>query len=298
MDNDGEQQQGILDAVAQRVGKIPEYVGAAFVALSSLAGVFVGLANGTARAVWITCAVVLVVMFLAIAFFRERLRGLRKTKDDKDTRALKARVAELEQQLVDEAAGFADEYEADLAWIMKDRLANPLHLVAEMFAELSKTERVAKAKVARMAILSTTTDVVGRAAQRGTRANLFVIKEDGDGGVCMEPDPVSYGRSDRSTRIFRNGSPTLEATLAGKSRFVENTSSVDDETGAALEYETYLTHPVREGTGTIYGALTVDCKNSGELVERTDTAMMSVLSVMIAMTYRAESLRPPAGTAR
>ncbi len=76
-----------------------EYIGAAFVALSGLAGAFATLANGTARAPWIICAVVLVLVFLAIAFFRERLKRLRRRQADDEITQLKGRVVELEQQL-------------------------------------------------------------------------------------------------------------------------------------------------------------------------------------------------------
>lgn len=288
-----ERQQDVLDAVARRVGKTPEYIGAAFVALSGLAGAFATLAEGTARALWITCAVILVLVFLGVAASRERLKALTKRETDDEIETLRQRVAGLEQQVSSVAVRVAEEWKEDLEWIIKDRLGTLLHLVAETFAEPARSERLRKARETRMAILTTASEIVGRAAVRGTRANLFLLKTDSDGMEYLELAPSGfYGRGDRSTRRFLHNSPTLEATLSGQTRFVEDTGGVDDDTGASLEYETYMTHPVREGTGTIYGALTVDCKSTGDLNERIDLPLMSVLSVMIALTYRAESTRP------
>lgn len=166
-----------------------------------------------------------------------------------------------------------------------------------MFAESVKSERVHKARETRMAILTTASEVVGHAATRGTRANLFLLRTDFSGAPYMELAPNGfYGRGDRSTRRFERGSPTPDATLSGKSNFVEDTGGIDDDTGCPLEYATYMTCPVREGLGEIYGALTVDCKSTGDLSEKIDLPLMSVLSVMIALTYRAEGIRAAGST--
>jgi hypothetical protein len=53
-----------------------------------------------------------------------------------------------------------------------------------------------------------------------------------------------------------------------------------------LAYETYLTHPITDGT-TVYGVLTVDALRTGDLSEDRDINVVRVLATIAATAYAA-----------
>lgn len=140
---------------------------------------------------------------------------------------------------------------------------------------------------ARNTIVCSTSNLVGPEGS-GTRANLFKRegKKAGHRKYRLEAG-MFHGRGDQSTRVFEEDHPTVLASLAGEQRFVRQT----DEDDSNLEYETYLTSPVLSPeTGYLYGILTVDCLQSGDLVKERDAPMMEILAALVALTYAGETL--------
>lgn len=167
-----------------------------------------------------------------------------------------------------------------------DRLNPLLRTISECFTSTITSERKAMIMVARTAIVVAAADLVGNSDQ-GTRANIFKLTEDNDGEVML---PENYwGRGRKSTREFRPDSEAFKAAKRKESRFVSVTDP--DESDEKLDYETYLTYPIEDGMGRLYGLLTVDCLKAGELAMQPDRGKMSVLAAMLGVTYQAEGLR-------
>ena len=256
---------------------MPEYWSAGMGVFCSAAGVGAGVSQGWWRGIWIAIVVLSLLLSGAVGWAHHRYRTLRESQ-----------AAQLQRDLNDLRQSIADEYQSDLAYLLDDRLKLLTYLVADALCQTGKTARVRRAGEARTAIMCMTSDVVGRSALQGTRANLFVLTAEGEERVMkLAPGMSMAGRGDESTRVFRENSETMRATLHRQPRFVAQTGGVDED-GTAIRYATYATHPVAERAGKIWGALTVDCVRSGDLLERVDIPMMAILSTLIAMTYRCE----------
>lgn len=244
---------------------------------------------------FVVSAVVLGLLLLVIAIAQDH-RDSRLTAELKALRADHLRCRDEIDTAVRHAESAKDtDYTDYIQWLCHDRLAMILHLIAAAFASPTQPERRTKATIARTAILCATVELVGT-VEKGTRANIFRLQTGQDGAEEMTPDGF-WGRGDQSTRIFRPGMSTFDATKCGQGRFCGQTNRTDPDTGADLPYETYLSYPIREGDGKLYGVFTVDCLREGELREGPDIARMSVLAVMLALTYRAEDVRPAQRTA-
>lgn len=201
----------------------------------------------------------------------------------------------LQEEAVQEAAAEKDEEYADyIAWLCQQRLAIMLHQIAECFATTGAPERRVKTSKARTSVLNAAAELVGN-VDKGTRANIFKLVTAEDGTEKMVSDGF-WGRGDQSTREFCQGMATFDKAMEGLGRFQSQTGRKDSD-GNELAYETYLTYPIKEGAGKLYGVLTVDCLHEGELQKGPDEARMSVLAAMLAMTYRAEHVRPTTGLA-
>jgi hypothetical protein len=261
-------------AVASTVG---EYWSPCLGLLCSAAGMGAGVTQHAWRVRWIIVVIVSLVASSLIAWAHQRYRRLRE-----------AQAAQLQGDLNSLRQSIADEYQNDLAYLLDDRLKLLTYLVADAFCKTPKPTRVRAAGEARTAIMCMTSDVVGRSALQGTRANLFWLSTEGDERVMKLASGVSAaGRGDQSARVFRENSETMKATLKRQPRFEEQTNGVDED-GNPIRYATYATHPVAERTGKIWGVLTVDCLRTGDLQEKVDVPMMAILSTLIAMTYRCE----------
>jgi len=239
----------------------------------------------------VTLAVLLVFVALA-QDARDKRRGseLRRLRTEHD------KCSNLAEEAARQAAAEKDaEYLDYLAWLCKDRLAMLQHQITACFSATTAPERRKKISKARNSIVHAAAELVGN-VDKGTRANVFKLIETADGSEEMVPEDF-WGRGDQSTRVFRPGMATFDEAMAGRSRFHAQTDGKDNDTGELLAYETYLTFPIKEGTGTLYGILTVDCLHEGELSKDLDTARMSVLAAMLALTYRAEYVRPASASA-
>jgi hypothetical protein len=262
--------------------RIPEHWLSLLVLANGCFGALAGLTQqGGWRSLWI---VLLLVSFgacgiLGWSYHRQRL--IREFE-----------AAKLQTSLDSLRSTVTEEYQKDLAYLLDDRLKLLVYLVADAVCQASKPERTKRAIAARSSILHTTGDVVGRAAPQGnTRVNLFQLCRDEMGKQIMKAPPglSTAGRGDQSIREFKEDSETMKMTLRREPRFVPTTNGVD-ENGKPIKYGTYLTHPVSAGTRQqIWGALTVDCLNSGDLQPMVDVPMMAILSTLIAMTYRCEA---------
>jgi hypothetical protein len=178
------------------------------------------------------------------------------------------------QQAIDRRRIRADEKNQS---VIDGQLSPVLQLVAELIATENPATRRTTAGEVRSALVVAASVIVGSA---NVRANLFELEYVGGVPSCMRPR-LFHGRGQKSQRVFRPGDPTMERTLAGQYRFV---SQVDP--GMGLAYETYLTHPITDGT-TVYGVLTVDAPRTGDLSEDRDINIVRVLATITATAYAA-----------
>lgn len=237
-----------------------------------------------------------IVLAVAISLTIAAVAGAKESRVEQleqDLKDLQEAHAQCPSEMEDAARKVADAKDEDyadyIAFLCQDRLALLLHQITACFSSSSLRERRAKISSARTSILNATADLVGNT---GTRANIFKLIEDDD-DERMEPEAF-WGRGDESIRVFRPGMTTFDESKKGKSQFISLPGR--DEDGEELAYETYLTYPIKEGTGRLYGVLTVDCVNAGELSDVPDRAKMSVLAAMLALTYKADGLRISAAT--
>lgn len=165
--------------------------------------------------------------------------------------------------------------------LIDGQLSPVLQLVAELVATSDPDRRRTTAGEVRSALVVAASVIVGSA---NVRANLFEMEPEGD-GFCMRPR-LFHGRGQKSQRIFRSGDPTMDKTIAGEYRFV---SQVRPDQG--LAYETYLTHPITDGS-TVYGVLTVDAPRTGDLSEERDINIVRVLATIAATSYAAVVMSP------
>mgnify|MGYP005991813821 CR=1 FL=1 len=281
--------------VWDRVGAAPKSaLGIGSVIIALLVGFAPLMSSGWKRG-FIVSAVVLAVLVVIVAVAQDS-RDKRTGSELKKLRAKHGRCCDELQTAVRQAEADKDaEYSGYIAWLCKDRLAMFQHQIAACFAAATASERRAKIIQARTSILNATAELVGN-VDKGTRANIFRLVTTENGSEEMVPDGF-WGRGDQSTRVFRPGTATFDRAKSGLSRFRAQTHRRDTDTGEQLTYETYLTYPIREGAGKLYGVLTVDCLHEGELREDSDIARMSLLAAMLAMTFRAENVRPAQGSA-
>lgn len=224
-------------------------------AVATVAGTASGLVDSTWQrwTFWaVTAAAAMGTLLLSLA--REHRRE--KMEDAIDQR--RKRAAAENQSLID------------------GQLSPVLQLLAELVATEDAERRRETAGEVRSAVVVAASIIVGSA---NVRANLFETEPDGD-AHCMKPR-LFHGRGQKSLRVFRPGDPTMDKTLAGQYRFV---SQVDPAHG--LAYETYLTHPITDGTH-IYGVLTVDALHTGDLSEERDINIVRVLATIAAIAYAA-----------
>ncbi|MGW9265366.1 hypothetical protein [Gordonia terrae] len=249
----------------------------ALTVVASGVGIPIGISSGVPRLCWLAGFLAVLGLLLTLGWARDRRSKLR-------SKQLQQAKTDLEAL----RASMADEYETDLAYILNIRLKLMLYLVVDAICEPSRPKRKGFAAEARASLVHTTSDLVGRNALQGeTRSNLFLLDDD-KRAMRLAPGASTAGGGTQSTRVFDEDSPTLTATLARQPRFVAQTNGRDEE-GNPVAYGTYMTHPVAEHNGRIWGVLTVDCANEGDLREKVDMPMMAILSTLIALTYRCES---------
>lgn len=239
-------------------------VAAVFYAIASAIGVFVGLNEGRAR--WI--AAIAMALCLLYAYLVDCAHDRQAKREEGSRDAWIARATQ--------------EHQTDIKVLLRDQIRAVLLKVAAAVACADPTERQTLARVARHAALSAAVNMVGRAAQDGTRANLFALNYTARGPVMKLETSGFAGRGEESDREFTAGSETMQWTLGGKARFVEKTSD------PTLAYETYMTHPVMLNRDRVHGVLTVDCLRTGDLSKEVDGPPMSVLATLIAITYECE----------
>lgn len=253
------------------VTKCPAYVAPVLYGLSSLAGVLASQVQGWPLKFWVIIAILAFVLatliLIVTASARKRLRD-----------AQSKWIGEAEQ-----------EHKDAIATLLGDELHNLIHLVADALTARDLDTRKTRSSQARQSIVCAAANMVGRTAPTGTRANLFKLSDDGD---SMELDRF-FGRGDKSDRPFSRGDTTFDRVMANKPRWVPSVSADPSLAGQDLKYGTFLVHPVSIGKPNIYGMLTVDCMNEGDLEEAVDTPMMAVLSTLIAMTYECEKYPNP-----
>lgn len=276
----------IWSVVWEKLGSVPakiQTVGTLVVAaLFGLVSIAEGAWASAAFALGLITSVVLAALALAKESSREAVE-----QQLTDLQAVHAQCSSEMEAAARRASDDKDEQWSEyIDFLCRDRLNLLLHKLSECFTSTIAHERQAKIATARTAILHATPDLVGN-SDKGTRANIFRLTEDENGEV-MEPE-ASWGRGPRSIREFRPDSETFKAAKRKESRFVAVTDP--DSSDEKLDYETYLTYPIEDGTGQLYGLLTVDCLKVGELAMNPDRGKMSVLAAMLALTYRAEGLR-------
>lgn len=106
--------------------------------------------------------------------------------------------------------------------------------------------------------------------------------------MALEPG-MFYGRGEPSTRVFRKGDTIYDHTMDNKWTFVREIPLATIEAEGGLAYRRYVTHPVSIGQGRIFGVLTVDGIEAGDLDRVVDVPMIAVLSSLVALTYQFEN---------
>lgn len=283
----------IRTQIWERLGAAPKSaLGIASVIIALLVG-FAPMMTSGWRKTSIISTIALAALSIVVAAAQES-RGKELATELQDLRDEHAKCNGQKVTAVQGAEQVKDaEYAGYIAWLCHHRLGMLLRQIAECLGTSAQGERRVKASQARTSVLHAAAELVG-SVDKGTRANIFKLVTTADGTEEMVPDGF-WGRGDQSTRVFRPGMATFDRAKEGLGRFQPQTGGVDSD-GKKLPYETYLTYPIKEGAGRLYGVLTVDCLHEGELQQEPDEARMSVLGAMLALTYRAESLRPTQGS--
>ena len=284
----------IRTQVWAQLGTAPKSaLGIASVVIALLVGFAPMMTSGWKKSS-IVAAIVLTGFSILVAIAQDSRDKKTETELDR-LRAEHGKCCDQTEAAVRDAEAAKDaEYVDYIAWLCKDRFAMLLHQITACFAATTASERRSKIGNVRASILTAAAELVG-SVDKGTRANIFKLVAAADGTEEMVPDGF-WGRGDQSSRVFRPGMATFDMAKSGQGRFRAQTERKDSDTGAELAYETYLTYPIKEGVGRLYGVLTVDCLHEGELQEGPDIARMSVLAAMLALTYRAEYVRPAQGS--
>jgi transcriptional regulator with GAF, ATPase, and Fis domain len=224
-------------------------------AASPISGSATSLVSGHAKVVlWATAAGAALVSL-----------GLTLAREDR-RKKLERAVEERRKQADDDNQSLID-----------GQLSPVLQLVAELVATEDETRRQTTAGEVRTALVVAASKIFEPAK---VRANLFEMENRGDDwgdDWCMR-SKRSHGRGRKSTRTFEGDDPTMIKTLQGDYRFVDHVEG--------LEYETYITHPITDGT-TTYGVLTIDALHSGELSEDRDIGIVRVMATIAATAYAA-----------
>lgn len=227
-----------------------------------------GAASGLATRAWQKWVLYAIVVIAALsALLLSLAREYRREKMEQALNQRRIRADEENQSLID------------------GQLSPVLQLVAELVATQDPVRRRTTAGEVRSALVVAASAIVGSA---NVRANLFEMEYVG-GEPCMRPR-LFHGRGQKSQRVFKPGDPTMDRTLAGQYRFV---SQVDP--GQGLPYETYLTHPITDGSH-VYGVLTVDALRTGDLIEDRDVNIVRVLATIAATAYAASKAPIRRGT--
>lgn len=221
-------------------------------AVCTVAGTASGLYDAPWR--WILLAVTALAATAALLLALAREHRREKMEEALDQRRLQA----------------ASEGES----LIDGQLSPVLQLLAELVATQDPERRRQTAGEVRSAVVVAASAIVGSG---NVRANLFETESDGQ---CMRPR-LFHGRGQRSQRVFRPGDPTMDKALAGEYRFVEQVDPVQ-----GLAYETYLTHPIYDGT-RVYGVLTIDALQTGDLSKERDVNIVRVLATIAAISYAA-----------
>lgn len=253
----------------------PRWIPNTCFAVASGLGVIIGVTINW----WSIPVAVLLVLTLFFA------TGVARAHDSADKREIKAQedAVKREKRLSDLLLAEAEAtYRNQTIWLLRDQLTAAIWWVAEAVAEPEPRKRSRLNTAARTSILNCAVNIVGQSAQLGTRANLFRLHQIGDEWTMELEEGGFAGRGEKSRRTFKLGDTTMTATLANRARFEPD---ADDED---LPYRTYMTHPVSLGQDRIYGALTVDCLNTGELEKEVDAPRMAVLAGLLAITYQCE----------
>lgn len=235
--------------------RCPLWLGLAIGAAVPIASMGIGLARGGWKWAFFAVAVVASLASLAITLARDS----RQKKLEKAVEQRRKQADDDNQSLID------------------GQLSPVIQLVAELIATDDEVRRRTTAGRVQIALVVAASAIVGSA---NVRANLFEMEASG-GRWCMQ-SRLWYGRGRKSTREFKgDDDATMVKSLAGQYRFVERV-----DPGLGLEYETYLTYPITDGT-TTYGVLTVDALHSGELSEARDIPIVRVLAALAAISYAA-----------
>jgi hypothetical protein len=250
--------------------KCPEYVPAFFYGLSSLAGVFAGLAEHGTRRNWLVATIGTFVFGSGLLYGRYV-----QQRSEKNSKTL---AIERVRQ----------EYREQLEHLLGYHFVNILNVIAEVLMEPSIAQRRILASNARKTVVCMASELMGKTAGNGTRANLFVLNSDNT-EMTLEPGAF-WGRGDRSVRHFDDSHIVFRKTMRNEPHFVEEIAP-DVVEAEKLAYRTYLSEPVSivvgGGPEHIFGVLTVDCPSPKDLDHRIDGAMAGVLSTLIAATYGA-----------
>lgn len=162
-------------------------------------------------------------------------------------------------------------------------LVNLLTVIGEVLPERDPVQRQVLASNARKTAVWCAAKLIGKTASVGTRANLFRLNSE---RTEMRLEPGAFaGRGDRSYRVFTNADDTFTQIMANDYVFVESVSEEEVQKQRPTRYSTYIAHPVSIGPDRIYGALTVDCPNAGDLDEDIDVPKLAVFANLIAATY-------------
>jgi len=283
----------ICNVVWAKLGSVPPKVQSISTVLIAVCFGLASITDDGWATAWLVLALassaITVILALAAESRREaledELKRLKSTHSELNRKHLQC-ASEMETAARQASDIKDEEWAKYVDHLCYDRLNILLHAISECFTSTITSERSANIKSARTAIVHATADLVGNSDQ-GTRANIFKLTEDDEGEVML---PEKYwGRGRKSVREFRPNSETFKAAKRKESRFVSVADP--DDSDEKLDYETYLTYPIEDGTGQLYGLLTVDCLKAGELAIEPDRGKMSVLAAMLGLTYQAEGLR-------
>jgi exoribonuclease R len=178
-----------------------------------------------------------------------------------------------------------EDHRKELKKLLGYDLNNLLVVIGEVLTEHDPTQRQILASNARNRAVWCAAMFVGKTANNGTRANLFRLNAE---KTEMRPVVGGFaGRGDKSTRVLTAtaADDTFNKVMANESVFVESVPEDEVTKQGRTRYRTYIAHPVSIGPDRIYGALTVDCPNVGDLDEDVDTAKVAVFAGLIAATY-------------
>ncbi|MBV7295421.1 hypothetical protein KRX51_05745 [Corynebacterium sp. TAE3-ERU12] len=146
-----------------------------------------------------------------------------------------------------------------------------------------KVERDTEIAAARRAILASVRERIG--PPEGVRANLFEVSNTSP----VELSASKYGHDGRlnhhSKRIFTVNDRTLRVAIENnQGRYIKDTSELEETSEKALDYDCFAVMPVSTGD-ELFGLLTVDSKNAGDIDEFHGTALLNQFASLLSLTY-------------